>query len=104
MAQSEWDRGLPAIGCPNINPLHGITSTPVIDRTAGVLYACGLVLQNGRQAYEVFAVDLATGRLKDGWPVTIEGNDRGLTFDAAQLTQRGALTLLDLGCGRRRRQ
>jgi outer membrane protein assembly factor BamB len=81
-------------GCPNINPLHGITGTPVIDRASNTLYACSLVNQSG-QHYMMNALDLTTGNQKDGWPVELKGADRTLTFKPTQNTQRSALTLLN---------
>jgi hypothetical protein len=82
-------------GCPNINPLHGFTSTPVIDRSSNTLYACSLVMQSGKQKYMMDALDLTTGEEKSGWPVELKGADRTRTFEPTQNTQRSALTLLN---------
>lgn len=53
-----------AAGCGDIDPL-GITSTPVIDAAAGVVYAVGEVSNHGSPPvrHEMVAVDLAGGRV-----------------------------------------
>jgi outer membrane protein assembly factor BamB len=81
--------------CINITPLHGITSTPVIDLDRQEIYVCGLTHANLRQVYKVWALDLATGAVKNGWPVTLQGQYKGTPFDGGQLTQRGALTMVN---------
>ncbi|HLK57885.1 MAG TPA: PQQ-binding-like beta-propeller repeat protein [Chthonomonadaceae bacterium] len=81
--------------CLNINPLHGITSTPVIDPDRKVIYVCGLTRAGLKQVYKIWALDLTTGAIKDGWPVTLQGSYHGTPFDSGQLTQRGALTLVN---------
>lgn len=81
--------------CTNITPLHGITSTPVLDLERRTIYVCGLMRSKLKQFYKVWALDLASGKIKDGWPVTLKGEYRGVAFDSGQLTQRGALTLVN---------
>jgi outer membrane protein assembly factor BamB len=81
--------------CINISPLHGITSTPVVDLDRKEIYVCGLTHAGLRQIYNVWALDLATGAVKRGWPVTLQGSYKGTAFDGGQLTQRGALTMVD---------
>jgi hypothetical protein len=81
--------------CINISPLHGITSTPVIDLNTKEIYVCGLSASRLKQLYSVWALDLATGAIKDNWPVTLAGKYAGLAFDGGQLTQRGALSMVD---------
>jgi polyvinyl alcohol dehydrogenase (cytochrome) len=51
-----------ATGCGNIDPL-GITSTPVVDTTAGIVYAAGEVVAGGSVRHELVAISLGTGRL-----------------------------------------
>jgi outer membrane protein assembly factor BamB len=58
---------------------YGVTGTPVIDEAARVLYVADGV---GR----LHALDLATGRERTGWPVTLYG-------DTSQELVWGALTL-----------
>ena len=81
--------------CNNIHPLHGITSTPVIDRDAGTIYVCSVTQTGLAQRYDVWGLDIATGAVKPGWPVTLKGDYKGCKFDAGQLTQRGALNLVN---------
>jgi outer membrane protein assembly factor BamB len=81
--------------CINITPLHGITSTPVIDLDRKEIYVCGLTHARLKQVYKVWALDLASGAVKSGWPVTLQGQYKEKPFDGGQLTQRGALTMVD---------
>jgi outer membrane protein assembly factor BamB len=78
-------------GCGDIDPL-GITSTPVIDPAAGVVYAVGEVSSAGALPvrHELAAVDLGSGRIlatRDVDPPLPPGEDR------AHLLQRAALAL-----------
>jgi outer membrane protein assembly factor BamB len=72
-----------SLPCGNIDPT-GITSTPVIDASAGVLYALAFVQP---AHHELFAVDLATGSVRFHRPLDPPG--------ASPLThqQRAALSL-----------
>jgi hypothetical protein len=81
--------------CINISPLHGITSTPVIDLERNEIYICGATASKLKQLYKVWALDLSSGAVKDGWPITLHGDYKGKTFDGGQLTQRGALTMVN---------
>jgi hypothetical protein len=90
----------------NINLNWGILSTPVIDRDAGVLYACAWVSDDGTgnwktAIHKVFAVNLATGDLSAGKPplslegVTYQANP-GVPkkkFSSSERKQRAALAL-----------
>ena len=55
-----------SLGCGNINPVVGITSTPVIDTNSEVIYAVGLVDDPTgpppNMKYKLFALDLADGK------------------------------------------
>jgi outer membrane protein assembly factor BamB len=81
--------------CPNVNPTVGITGTPVIDRKTGAIYVCGATQPRLRQVYKVWALDIETGKVKSGWPVTVGGTWRNVEFDGGQLVQRAALSLID---------
>ncbi len=84
-----------ALPCGNIDPV-GITSTPVVDRASSTLYAVGLTSPDGGRTklYKAAALDLATGRMRQGWPVQIEPPvSSGRRFDATVQQQRGALAL-----------
>jgi outer membrane protein assembly factor BamB len=80
--------------CNNIRPRHGITSTPFIDLKRKTIFVCGVTQPGIRQVYQVWGLDLQTGAVKPGWPVTLKGSYKGLLFDGGQLTQRGALHLV----------
>lgn len=81
----------------------GVLGTPVIDRNVrpARLYVTTDVTDAGGRNWKVFALDLGTGSVLPGWPVTI--NDTTLapinrngptTFEpASAMSQRGALTL-----------
>jgi hypothetical protein len=74
---------------------HGILSTPVIDPASGTLYTCLIRAKGLRQLYEVWALDILTGAVRPGWPVTLKGEYAGVRFEAGQVMQRGALSLID---------
>ncbi|HLJ59698.1 MAG TPA: hypothetical protein VKZ50_08200 [bacterium] len=85
-----------SLPCGNIDPV-GITSTPVIDRAASTLYVVGLTTPDGGQTkvYKAAALDLATGRMRPGWPATIAPPPSGgRRFDPGTQQQRGALALV----------
>lgn len=83
-------------GAPNGGGHYGITSTPVIDLNSNTIYVAGLVQPGIKQKAMAWALDLRTGAVRKGWPVTIKGTYRGRAFDAGQVLQRGAL-LIDRG-------
>lgn len=74
---------------------HGILSTPVIDSATGTLYTCTIRAQGLKQVYQVWALDIKTGELKQGWPATIKGKFQGMPFVAGQVMQRGALIVVN---------
>jgi len=80
--------------CNNIRPIHGITSTPVIDGDTRTIYVCGVTQPGIRQVYKVWGLDIVTGQVKPGWPITLQGRYKGCVFDGGQLTQRGAINLV----------
>lgn len=93
--------------CGLINPI-GITSTPVIDLSAGMsgLIYMIAVSQDQNQAYHqrLHALDLVTGAEWSGGPVEISGQypgsgagsqDGNVMFDPAQYLQRAALLELN---------
>jgi len=75
--------------CTNITPQYGITATPVIDPTAGTIFA---VARQGYN-YELHALAVGTGVEKSGFPVTISGSASGITFDGSTQHIRPALLL-----------
>jgi len=78
--------------------VHGVLSTPVIDAATHTLYVCGLTRRGLRQHHLVWALDLATGKTKSGWPQIVRGVYRGKTgtkdFITGEVMQRGALSLV----------
>ena len=74
---------------------HGILSTPVIDRKAGAIYVCTPKVRGLRQVYQAWGLDIRTGKILPGWPVTLNAEYKGVPFKAGQLMQRGALLVQD---------
>lgn len=87
-----------------INLNWGILSTPVIDRNAGILYACAWVSDDGTgkwntAVHKVFAVDVVTGALRpEKPPLSLEGveyqanpNVPKKLFSSNERKQRAAL-------------
>jgi outer membrane protein assembly factor BamB len=73
-----------SLPCGNIRPTVGITGTPVVDPTAGTLYAAAMV---GQTDYELYGVDLTTGTVNFHRPLDQP------ELDAPSAGQRGALAL-----------
>jgi outer membrane protein assembly factor BamB len=71
----------------------GITCTPVIDLKTHTMYVAGLTQPRIKQQCKVWALDILTGTIKPGWPVTLHGSYRGCPFNAGEILQRGALLL-----------
>lgn len=103
----KWTRALgPAwpvstIGCGDLTPNIGVTSTPVYDAASGTVYLTAKV-NDGPTAQQphwyLHALDVGTGAERPGWPVTITGspaNDPGSTFNPYTSMQRAGLLLLD---------
>lgn len=87
------------IGCGDIQPYRGSTSTPVIDSSTNTVYLT-YKTYNGAGAAEWFmaALDISTGAERAGFPVQLDGNADNLpslTFDAQIEEQRPGLLLLD---------
>ncbi len=89
-----------AIGCGDLSPNVGVTSTPVYDPDTGYVYLTAKV-NDGADAqhphYYMHALNPATGAEETGWPVTIAGaasNDPGYAFSAFTQLQRPGLLLM----------
>jgi hypothetical protein len=94
-------------GCDQVSPEIGITSTPVIDRTAGphgTLYAVAMSKNGSTYFQRRHALDVTTGAELLGGPVTIQATYPGnganssggqVIFDPAQYKERAALLLLN---------
>lgn len=85
-------------------PVVGITGTPVIDPTAGVLYVVSLTLEGTSYVFRVHALNISTGAEQAGSPATMnatvpgtgDGSVNGqLTFDSEWELQRPGLLLLN---------
>jgi len=94
-------------GCSQVSPEIGITSTPVMDRTAGahgILYAVAMSKNGSTYFQRLHALDVTTGAELLGGPVTIQATYPGsgdnssggqVIFDPAQYKERAALLLLN---------
>ncbi|HXI58087.1 MAG TPA: PKD domain-containing protein [Polyangia bacterium] len=103
----QWSRNLGSpflasdIGCPDISPTMGITSTPVIDKATNTAYLLSKAYITGNAgpvAWYAHAVDVATGQERAGFPVAINGtasNEPALAFDPRNQGQRAGLLLMD---------
>jgi hypothetical protein len=91
--------------CGQISPEIGITSTPVIDRAKGTIFAVGMSKDaKGGYHQRLHALNLTTGAELAGSPVEISGTYPGtganthggsVIFDPGQYAERAALLLLN---------
>lgn len=88
------------IGCGDLTPNIGVTSTPVYDPGTGTVYFTAKV-NDGADAqhphWYLHALNAQTGTEQPGWPVTIQGspsNDPTRTFDPYSQAQRPGLLLM----------
>ena len=86
----------------DIDPVIGITSTPVIDPATNILYVVAMTKENGQYFQRIHAIDVTTGAEKAGSPVDIQASVTGtgdassggqVHFDAKREDQRPALLL-----------
>ena len=92
------------VGCTDLKPNLGSTSTPVIDTTTGTIYMTTR-LETGHKGghlanahWFLQALSAATGEERPGFPVEISGtpyNTPGIPFNEAFSEQRPALLLLE---------
>jgi len=95
-----WSRSLgepvplSAFGCGNIDPL-GITGTPAIEEASGTIYLDAMVADPAGPRHRVFALSLADGSVRPGWPIDVADAVRatGEAFDPRVHNQRGALLI-----------
>ncbi len=79
------------IGCSDISPEYGITSTPVIDPSSGTIYIVANTYENGVYYYRLHALNVITGAEQSGSPVVI--SDPNGVFNAQDQNQRTGLLL-----------
>lgn len=89
------------LGCGDISPSVGITSTPVIDPATNIAYLTAKTYVSGTTGpaiYSMHAINVATGQEVSGFPVPIQGtasNDPSHPFDGTHHLQRPGLLLLN---------
>jgi hypothetical protein len=91
-------------GCSQVTPEIGITSTPVIDRSRGVIYVVAMSKSGSTYFQRLHALDLTSGAELFGGPRTIQASFPGtgagssggsVVFDPKQYEERSALLLLN---------
>jgi iron transport multicopper oxidase len=99
-----WERDLGTpfdpteVDCSDLTPQVGVTGTPVIDPDTGTAYLAAKTGSGSATAYDMHALDLATGAERPGFPVRIQGhagNAPQVAFNARMELQRPALLLMD---------
>jgi hypothetical protein len=104
LGSGETVNDLPSYGCQQVAPTIGITSTPVIDRSAGahgIIYLVAMSRSSASNTYHqrLHALDVTTGAELLGGPVDIAASFPTLSgstvFDPAQYVERAALLLLN---------
>lgn len=85
-------------GCGQITPAIGVTSTPVIDRTAGphgTLFIVSMTEDaSGNYHQRLHALDVTTGGEMSGSPTTITATFGSTTFAPGTYAERAALLLV----------
>lgn len=89
----------------DIDPIIGMTGTPVIDPTSNTLYVVAMTKENGNQYFQrLHAIDVTTGLEKSGSPLAIQASVPGsgydssngrITFNPKTENQRTALLLVN---------
>lgn len=88
------------VNCNDLNPLMGITSTPVINPATGTMYVVAFTKENNTLVYRLHALDITTGTDEAGIVITgsVAGGGQGssggkITFDPKHERQRANLLL-----------
>ncbi|MCX4987412.1 MULTISPECIES: choice-of-anchor D domain-containing protein [unclassified Streptomyces] len=89
-----------AIGCGDLVPNFGVTSTPVYDPATKTVYLTAKINDGADTQHPnwyVHALDATTGTERAGWPVKVQGapvNDPSHPFNAFTAAQRPGLLLM----------
>jgi len=90
------------VGCGQIQPEIGITSTPVIDTSTNTIFVVAMTKENGSYFHRLHALDVTSGAEKPGSPVVIQASVAGTGDGASTVTlipknykQRPGLLLLN---------
>ena len=65
-------------GCSDMTPETGITSTPVIDTAAGIMYVVARGVEGGNWVMRLHALDIRTGQEGQGSPLPITATVSGI--------------------------
>ena len=94
-----WKAG--DIGCPDLAPNVGVTSTPVVDPATNTAYMTHKAYASGSSGtvrWYMDAINLANGQEREGFPVQLQGsaqNQPSMTFNPTSQLQRPGLLLLN---------
>ncbi len=89
------------LGCSDLAPSVGVTSTPVYDSATGSIYLVAVVDDTPAPApphVYAYAISAQTGAVRTGWPVAIHGspvNEPGAVFNPLTERQRASLLLVN---------
>jgi len=103
--QAPLDLGTPwkaaDIGCADLTPNFGVTSTPVIDQATNTAYMTHKTYASGSSGparWYMDAIDMTKGTEKAGFPVQLSGtaqNHSNMTFQPTSQLQRPGLLLMN---------
>jgi hypothetical protein len=83
-----------AHSCNQITPMIGITSTPVIDRSAGALYVVAMTKDSSQNYHQrLHALSISTGAELSNSPAEIQATWGSTTFVPGRYAERAALLL-----------
>jgi PQQ-like domain len=86
------------VGCGDIAPSIGTTSTPVIDTTTHTVYLTHKTYVGGAAAWFMDALDVTNGQERQGFPVQLSGaadNAPSISFNPKTQQQRPGLLLMN---------
>jgi hypothetical protein len=91
------------IGCGQVTPEIGVTSTPVIDRAAGLMFVVAMSKNGSTYFQRIHAVNITTGAdaltpvaIQASYPGSGAGSSNGtIAFNPEQYVERPALLLLN---------